>query len=621
MKSNTYLKTVFIFTAAIYLVAFSLYGSWKHRVVDGGDSWGYYSYLPALFIQKDLKTLDKTLAVRKELRPNSVREIDGKLRAGEAPAFGDVNVIKYTCGIAILNIPAFAIGHLVASISDQYDSNGFSQPYIFFLYLNGLIAIFLGLFFIARFLSRHFDEKTVALTILCLALGTNLYYFGTDNNVMAHPYLFALWGFLIDQTDRFYLNPKLKHALGVGLSAGLIALIRPTELICFIFPLLYGVYNKETFTERLHFWKSRLKLGGIIVLTYGICAIPQFAYWKYVTGKWLYYSYTDEGFDFSDPEIYHGFFSFNNGWLVYAPIMILSLLGIILIRKYWKGVTIPFLLVFVIHIWITYSWWNWSYLNGFGSRPMVDIYALMAIPFAASVAWILKRNVRFVLFGIAPLLFILNFFQTYQNSKAILRTELANKGMYLQSLGKTKFDRQISIAFDLNQFQQKSYAVKEVLLTEDFETKPFKNRTKDRQKNGSYIYKIAKDVEQDVGWWVFPYEQINPAGEVNQLKISCWMFVEHQMSDIWSYASFFIDHRRNGEVYKRQYLRLHNKPGDPGELSLWWGIPHRWLHLEAYVKLKKEFKPGDEIHIRLNLPDNATPLFLDDIEFATALPN
>ena len=59
-----------------------------------------------------------------------------------------------------------------------------------------------------------------------------------------------------------------------------------------------------------------------------ICPMIQIFYWKYVTGEWLVYSYQDQGFSWLKDIIFcKAYIAIVQGWLVYTPVMILSLIG------------------------------------------------------------------------------------------------------------------------------------------------------------------------------------------------------------------------------------------------------------------------------------------------------
>ena len=112
------------------------FGKWTEAPSQGGDPWGYYAYLPSLFIYKDIRTLDSTIARKKENSPNTVVVENGRLATPEAHIQPNGNrVIKYTSGWAMLNLPAFFLAHLFACNSG-FEADGYTLPYGIALHLN-----------------------------------------------------------------------------------------------------------------------------------------------------------------------------------------------------------------------------------------------------------------------------------------------------------------------------------------------------------------------------------------------------------------------------------------------------------------------------------------------------
>ena len=72
--------------------------------------------------------------------------------------------------------------------------------------------------------------------------------------------------------------------------------------------------------------KFKFYAAGIIFMILPL--IPQMVYWKLHTGNLLFYTYGEEKFFWNDPKVLEGLFSFRKGWLVYSPLMLLSLTGI-----------------------------------------------------------------------------------------------------------------------------------------------------------------------------------------------------------------------------------------------------------------------------------------------------
>jgi hypothetical protein len=162
-------------------------------------------------------------------------------------------------------------------------------------------------------------------------------------------------------------------------------------------------------------------------------------FWKAQSGSWLHYSYNDEGFFFSNPSIIKGLFSFRKGWLIYAPVMLFSLIGLgFFFRKNrWLGTGIS--LTFLIFIYLTFSWWCWWYGGGFGARTMIDIYPFMAFGLAAAIAFIYQQKawLKAGFFGLLFFFIGLNMFQTYQYKLSLLHwdsmTFKAYKGIFLKT--------------------------------------------------------------------------------------------------------------------------------------------------------------------------------------------
>ena len=98
---------------------------------------GFYLYLPATFIYKDLKQLKFKDEILKKYRPTG----------SFYQAFQHTNgnfVMKYPIGLAILFSPFFALASLIAWLSG-YPIDGFSFPYQLAISWGGLFMAFLGL--------------------------------------------------------------------------------------------------------------------------------------------------------------------------------------------------------------------------------------------------------------------------------------------------------------------------------------------------------------------------------------------------------------------------------------------------------------------------------------------
>lgn len=173
----------------------------------------------------------------------------------------------------------------------------------------------------------------------------------------------------------------------------------------------------------------------------GVCILlvwlPQMVFWKINAGHWLFYTYGDEGFFFTRPALLKGLFSWRKGWLLYTPMMALSLTGFVFLKKRIPQAFWPLLVFSLLNIWIITSWWSWWYGGSLGMRPMIDSYSLLALPLAAFVAWLLekKRNVKISGLTLILLLNYHSVFQTFQYYYGAIHWDSMSRKAYFSSFG------------------------------------------------------------------------------------------------------------------------------------------------------------------------------------------
>jgi hypothetical protein len=203
---------------------------------------------------------------------------------------------------------------------------------------------------------------------------------------MSHVFSFALVSLVLWRFQVYRQQPLLREVVIIGLAAGLIILIRPTNIIALLFPLILLIRDRNLSVQQ---W---LVHGGMAIALILLAVSPQLFYWKHMTGHWVVYSYTEEGFFFLDPEIWKGLFSYRKGWFVYSPLLFISLPGFILLFKKFRWEAIATLSTLVIALWVTFSWWCWWYGGSFGARPLIEFLPFMALALAFSLEWLLKQK-------------------------------------------------------------------------------------------------------------------------------------------------------------------------------------------------------------------------------------
>lgn len=406
------------------------------RNVLSWDVTGYYIYLPATFIYDDLTVQNKQWVddIIEKYKPSAtfyqaVKQPDGRW------------VMRYTSGLALINAPFFFAAHGYAGLAG-YPQDGFSPPYQWGMVIGALFYTLLGLWLCRKLLLRFFDDKLTALLLALLVVGTNYYQITVFAGTIPHNYLFTLYVVLLLNTIKWYENPTFTSAFLIGLMTGLIALIRPNELVVIFIPLLWGItgFNK-TIIEKLQLVFK--KFGHVIVLGIGVFlgGCVQLIYWKYATGHWLYYSYQDPGvgFDLKSPHTVDFLFSYRKGWFVYTPIMLLAVLGFISLFKQNRKLFWGFTAYFIINLYIASSWSVWWYAGGsYSSRSMVSSYGLMLLPLGYLLQSLTQtKRLKMVTYTLLGAMVALNVFQTWQFKVKILDGERITKAYYWRVFGKT----------------------------------------------------------------------------------------------------------------------------------------------------------------------------------------
>jgi len=283
-------------------------------------------------------------------------------------------------------------------------------------------------------------------------------------------------------TTRWYEKTNWWNSILLGFLTGLIALVRPVNILVLLFFILWGVHSWKSLTERLLFLARSYRWILLMILIFIILWIPQFIYWKYVSGSYLFYSYSDQRFFFNNPQIFSSLFSYRKGLFVYIPVLIFAFIGIPFLYRQYKGLILPVAVVTLINVYVLSSWCFWWFGGGFGPRSYIDTYAILAIPFAALVTWLNRKHfIPAILFiGIVGSLIWFNFFQTRQYSRGTINWAGMTKEAYWDSFLKKYPSKEF---YQMLRFPERDSAVKGVYYKGDL--------------TWDEIHRISKPVEED----------------------------------------------------------------------------------------------------------------------------
>jgi len=340
---------IILFTGTVYYPRFE---KTKGEATISFDVSGYYMYLPAHFIYNDLKKCSFQDEILKKYKMSS--SFHQAFLHDESGNY----VMKYAIGQSIHFAPFFFIAHYYATHSDKYESDGFSYPYQLSISIGSLLIALLGLLVLRLVLLQYFSDRVVAISILLLVLGSNYLNYSAIDGAMTHNSLFTIYSLILYFTIKFYKAPSYKYSLILGALIGLATLIRPTEIISFLIPILWNVrlISYKEITNRFSLLKSK---SNLLLVSFLVCfsiVFIQLLYWKYASGDWIVYSYQEQGFSWLSPHIKECLFSYKSGWLSYSPLMVFSLIGYYFLLKRKENNFGTLLLFMLLFMYINFSW-------------------------------------------------------------------------------------------------------------------------------------------------------------------------------------------------------------------------------------------------------------------------
>ncbi len=576
-------------------ISFSIYFFTQHGKSGNifyGDALGYYSYLPATFIYDNLTHMDSSCASKP--MPPFFQDYIITSNAGNAKTPDGKTLVQYTIGIALAECPSFLIGHGYAKIF-SYKIDGFSKPYEMALRICNWLYCLIGLLLIYFSLRNFFDKQISIFVSLLSFIGTNLLYFTLYQNGMSHIPIFFCYAWLIFITIKLHQKPKSSYFIIAAALCGYITLCRPSDIICIFIPLFYNVYNKQSFYQKLNFIKENRTKLLVAILFFFLPILPQLLYWKIMTGNFYWYSYGSQTFDFLHPHLIEGWLYPGNGWLQYTPIMLFAVIGFLFLKRAKPFLYLmPFL--FLLYSYIIYSWFCYQYINGFGSRPMLHLYPLLAFPLAAFIQFISEKKFAFKLSVslVMALCVFVNLSFSIKQAKNELWSEFSSFKFNVMTLFKPKINYNDLVLLDVQKVQPDSNSFSKIILMKEnnFE-KPdsiFNNGIVNDSVSKNKFYKqIGEEFSPTLVSEIYDEQKFAGA---KYLKVSGRFNV--QSSPWYYYWLSSLDmriSRDDNQVYYRS-CKIDNKIG----------VSKRENNYEGLKIFGANNKQWDEVHFYIPLP-------------------
>lgn len=516
----------------IFLTGFFYYPKWKQQATEATLSWdvsGYYLYLPATFIYKDLKQCRFFDSVLQKYHPTPDFQQAIHQESGNC-------VMKYTMGQAILFAPYFFAAHGYALLT-AYPADGFSSPYQVCIGLGMLLYSFIGLWFLRKILLRYFHDRVVAITLLIVAFATNYLNYSAIDGGMTHNTLFMLYALFMYRVIRFYEQPTKRTAVAIGLLAGLLVLVRPTEIICILIPLLWNVSGFTDLKQKISRTIVGINTWIMGAIAFVLLVSLQLIYWKWSSGRWVFDGYRNEGFDWLRPHIGPGLFSYKGGWFTYTPAMLFVLPGFIVLYVRFKKIFFAVFLFSLFFLYVCFSWKEWWYGASLGQRAIIQAYPLFCFPIAAFFDWLGQRRLLvFITTLFISFCIFYNLWLTHQAHRGHLFQGGSMTGAYLWRIaGRFDVPKETQLLLD-NEEQVPASMLKDSVAIQTDPTAAAAILDSVHPYSPGYSLMIPKNIE-----WV---------------RVNVLVSTPVKEWDVWKMPQATILFYNGDEVIKTNYIRI-----------------------------------------------------------------
>jgi len=340
------------------------------------DGAGYYSYLPAVFIDHDLSM--KTLF--EETKNIATDYLERYAVDGSVPLYQN----SYTVGVAVMETPFFLFVHLLASMTGIWPADGISWPYQMGVFAAQVFYACLGLFFTYKLLRKYYPEHVALFATAAIAFATGLIFYSAFGGSLSHAFSFSAIASFLFSSIQAHERGQLRYHWIVGVLLGLVTCCRVTNIVFVLFYVLYGINTWAAFKQKACDKKVYLQfLTGFL----GFLAVfsLQMAYWKYAYGSFLTNSYGAGGtFSWLKPHILEILISAGRGLFIWHPIFVLAALGLPFVKEKMGIARLGIWFSVLAYVYVTAAWDCWWYGNSFGQRAFTDSLPMAAMLIAAA---------------------------------------------------------------------------------------------------------------------------------------------------------------------------------------------------------------------------------------------
>jgi len=363
--------------ALIFICTLPLVNPWVR-----GDGVGYYAYARALLIEHHLDFRQDWLHANSSFRMGRVGEQD-QIRPLEFTSTGHLDN-HFSIGPAILWSPfllaaqaAVRLNHLCGG---HIPAEGFSFPYIFAMALGSAVYGFLAILFSFALARKYFPERWAFLAALGIWFASSLPVYMYFNPSWSHAHSAFMVTLFFWYWDRTRADRTWAQWLVLGLISGLMMDVYYVCAVLLIVPLAESLAGYwQALQNRQMQPVARLFFQNLLFACTIIAAfLPTLIAKKIIYGSYLDFGY-HELWAISSPALLRVCFSSEHGLFSWTPIILLAVIGLVLLQKQDRVLSLYALLAFVTYLYTIGCYEDWAGISSFGNRFFVSLTPLFVL--------------------------------------------------------------------------------------------------------------------------------------------------------------------------------------------------------------------------------------------------
>ena len=383
-----------------------------------GDGVGYYAYVRSLLVEHNLDFANDWRAANESFTMGRVRP-DGTINPQEYTSTGHLDN-HFAVGPSMLwapfLVPVHGVMLTLKALGFNVQPTGYSRPYLITMALATALYGFLGLLISFRLACLFVEERWALLATLGIWFASSLPVYMYFNPSWSHAHSVFIVAVFLWYWQRTRQGRTSLQWVILGLISGVVLDVYYANIAVLLVPFVESLQGYwQGWSQPKRDWPSLGLLFGsnlLYCLAILIAFSPTLITRQIIYGHPLSFGYGDvDVMMWASPRLGSVLFSADHGLLVWTPILIPALAGILLLRRHDRALAWYLVTAFLALFYLIAIDSCWDGISSFGNRFFVSLTPMFVLGLAVSLSefakWVKGTRKAMVIAGSVTGLFIL----------------------------------------------------------------------------------------------------------------------------------------------------------------------------------------------------------------------